>query len=298
MMAALDVSQLRGDWRENEPMARHCSWRAGGRARYFYQPADIEDLQALLMSLPDDENILCLGLGSNLLVRDGGFDGTVISLKGRLSDIKLHGSTSIYAEAGVSCAKLARFAARNGLIGAEFFSGIPGTIGGVLKMNAGAFHGETWAIVNWVEILNLQGEKQSLRATDFEIGYRHVEGPEGWFVAAEFDLLKGDVEAAQKDIRLLLEKRNASQPIGEASCGSVFRNPPGDYAARLIEVSGLKGLKMGGASVSSKHANFIINQKDATAAEIEALLKKVQQMVLQQQGVLLQPEVHIVGDPA
>jgi UDP-N-acetylmuramate dehydrogenase len=297
MMPARDRDELRGSLLYQEPMARHTSWRVGGPARCFYQPADRADLVSFLRRLDPSEPLLWLGLGSNLLVRDGGFAGTVIATQGALDELVWRDPRQLYAEAGVSCAKIARSAARAGLCGVEFLAGIPGTLGGALAMNAGAFGGETWQRVREVETLDRQGRVRVRRPREFEIGYRQVKGPaQEWFLAAVLTLEPGDVAAGQRRIRELLERRAATQPTRQPSCGSVFRNPPGGHAARLIEACGLKGLRRGGAQVSEKHANFIVNTGEARAADIEDLILEVQRVVEVQTGVRLTPEVHRVGE--
>ncbi|MES9962877.1 MAG: UDP-N-acetylmuramate dehydrogenase [Candidatus Sedimenticola sp. 20ELBAFRAG] len=296
-MMAMDNNHLRGELRFDEPLALHTTWRVGGPARRFYRPADSDDLLLFLSRLPEQEPLLWLGLGSNLLVRDGGFDGTVIATQGRLEGVTLVAGNRLRVEAGVACAKVARFAAREGLCGAGFLAGIPGTMGGALAMNAGAFGGETWKLVTEVEMVDRHGRVHLRKPGEFEIGYRHVAGPEGeWFLAALIELEPGDVEAGQQAIRSLLERRAATQPTGLPSCGSVFRNPEGDHAARLIESAGLKGTTIGGAVVSEKHANFIINTGAATAADIERLIELVQERVEAQSGIRLRTEVHMVGE--
>ncbi|MDH5301977.1 MAG: UDP-N-acetylmuramate dehydrogenase, partial [Gammaproteobacteria bacterium] len=263
----------------------------------FFKPADLQDLAAFLRSLPKGEPLYWVGLGSNLLVRDGGIRGTVIYTTGLLAQMNIVGDNMLRVEAGVPCAKVARFGTHNDLIGAEFLAGIPGTMGGALAMNAGAFGGETWAIVRQVEMMNRQGKIVTRTPEEFEVGYRHVSGRDDeWFVAATLQLTPGDGEAAKQRIKALLAKRGATQPTKLPSCGSVFRNPPGDYAARLIEAAGLKGIGRGGACVSEKHANFIVNMGGATAEEIETLLFWVQSQVEKQYGVKLVPEVKIIGD--
>lgn len=297
MMAARRPQALRGVLLENEPMARHTTWRVGGPAARYYQPADIADLAQFLAGLPTDEPLVWVGLGSNLLVRDGGIRGTVIATAGLLGGIEQIDELTVRTEAGVPCAKVARFCARLGLTGAEFLAGIPGTLGGALAMNAGAFGGETWKLVQSVETLDRSGRRRERPPTDYRIGYRQVKGPAGeWFVAATLRLHRGDAAAATARIRELLDKRSASQPTQQPNAGSVFRNPPGDYAARLIESCGLKGSCIGGACVSEKHANFIVNTGTATAADIEALMEQVAATVQQQCGVALLREVHIVGE--
>ncbi len=299
MTAAAQTTAMRGEMRYDEPMSRHTSWRVGGPARRFYRPADREDLAAFLAGLPSAEPLLWLGLGSNLLVRDGGFPGTVLALKGRLDRVDEPEPGVIRAEAGAACAKIARFAAQAGLTGAEFLAGIPGTMGGALAMNAGAFGGETWPLVRAVETLDRCGRLRRRGTQDFQFGYRQVSGPQGeWFVGVELALRAGDTGAGQARIRSLLERRAATQPTGLPSCGSTFRNPPGDHAARLIEAAGLKGLRIGGAEVSRKHANFIINTGGANAADIEALIERVQDTVRTLCGIELVTEVQRVGVPA
>lgn len=300
MAETLGFETLRGTWASGVAMARHVSWRAGGLADRAYTPADLDDLAACLRTLTADEPVLFVGLGSNLLVRDGGFRGTVIFVHGALGRLELAGDTGlIYAEAGVASPKLARFAANHGLVGAEFLAGIPGTIGGALAMNAGCYGGETWRIVERVLMLDRHGDFHERTPGDFDIGYRHVAplaAREEWFAAAWFRLPAGDGAKSRKAIRELLEKRIASQPLQLPNAGSVFRNPPGDHAARLIEAAGLKGLTLGGAQVSTKHANFIVNPGGtASAADIEALIERVQETVKTRFGVELVREVRIVG---
>jgi UDP-N-acetylmuramate dehydrogenase len=283
--------------RRDEPMSRHTSWHVGGPADVFFEPHDRAELAAFLRTLPAVTPIHWIGLGSNLLVRDGGLRGVVVSTRDALGELRRLPDGTVYCEAGVACARIARQCIKWGLGPAEFFAGIPGTLGGALAMNAGAFGGETWRHVVEVETLDRQGHTRARPAGDYRVGYRHVEAPaqDEWFLAARltFDHRPGANEA---EVRALLAKRKASQPIGEWSCGSVFTNPPGDHAARLIEAAGLKGFRIGGASVSQKHANFIINHGEATAAEIERLIEHVQATIEAGNGIRLVPEVRIVGE--
>ncbi len=277
------------------PMARHTSWHVGGPADFFFTPRDVMDLMAFMRQLPPEVPLLWIGLGSNLLVRDGGIRGAVISTHGALGALERLSATRIQAEAGVPCAKIARQCVKWGLGPAEFFAGIPGTLGGALAMNAGAWGGETWRHVVEVDVLDRHGSRHTRKAAEYEIGYRTVKGPGNeWFVGArlEFERRPGVSAAA---IRELLDKRKQAQPIGEWSCGSVFTNPPGDHAARLIENAGLKGFRIGDASVSEKHANFIINHGRALAADVEALILHVQASVARVHGIVLHTEVRIVG---
>lgn len=296
-MAASNVYNFKGVLQLDEPMVKHTSWRVGGKVDQLYTPENIDDLANFLKSLPTTEPVMFIGLGSNLLVRDGGIRGTVISLKGSLSEITLLKNNVIRACAGVSCAKLSRFCHRNNLLGGEFFAGIPGLLGGALAMNAGAFGGETWSVIESVTTIDMQGNIYVRSPNDYEVSYRSVKGhKDEWFVSADIKLVMGDGEAAAQNVKELLEKRNLTQPTGLPSCGSVFKNPQGDYAARLIEASGLKGFKIGDAIVSEKHANFIINSGNASANDIEKLIKLVEKTVEQKQGVKLQSEVKIVGE--
>ncbi len=294
-MIAVDT-QLQGEVRHDEPLSQHTTWRVGGLAQEFFRPKNRDDLLLFLRQRASEKSILWLGLGSNLLVRDGGYAGTVISTKGCLDEVYLE-DEFVRAEAGASCSKVARFASRNGLCGVEFLAGIPGTMGGALAMNAGAFGGETWDQVESVSTVDQSGQVHRRTADDYRIGYRQVIGPEDeWFIDVTLRLTRGDVTAGQKRIRDLLDARNMSQPVGQPSCGSVFRNPDGDFAARLIEAAGLKGHQLGGAQVSMKHANFIINTGSASAQDIEDLIELVRQEVENHCGVKLKTEVHIVGD--
>ena len=296
-MAAKKTQSWRGELRYDEPMALHNSWRAGGPARCFFKPADVTELCEFLQQLDPQEPLLWVGLGSNLLVRDGGFPGTVIFTLGTLNELEWLDATTLRAGAGVTCSKVARESARQGLAGLEFLAGIPGTMGGALAMNAGAFGGETWNRVVVVETVDRAGCLHTRKPDEYQVSYRTVEGvADEWFVAARLRLETGDSALAKQQIRKLLAQRGESQPVQQNSCGSVFRNPPGDHAARLIEATGLKGKTLGGAQVSLKHANFIINTGTATAADIETLLNQVQSCVEQEHGVRLEPEVRIVGE--
>ena len=293
---------LRGVLRLNEPMARHVSWRAGGAAERAYVPVDSADLAAFLVTLPRGEPVCFVGLGSNLLVRDGGFRGTVVLMHSPHGAMRVEGDL-IYAEASVACPKVARFAATHGFEGAEFLAGVPGTVGGALAMNAGCYGSETWDVVAKVSTTSREGRLSERAPADFDVGYRRVElrgsrlGEAEWFVAAWFRFRAGDEKRARARIKELLAQRIATQPLELPNAGSVFRNPPGDHAARLIEACGLKGHAIGGARISEKHANFIVNPKGkARAADIEALIEHARRAVKERFGVELIPEVRIVGE--
>jgi UDP-N-acetylmuramate dehydrogenase len=308
-----DASQLRGRLLPQESMARHVSWRAGGAAARAYAPRDLADLQLFLQLLPPQEPVVFVGLGSNLLVRDGGFDGTVVLMHDTRGAIRLDGEL-VFAEAGVASPKVARFAATHGLEGAEFLAGIPGTVGGALAMNAGCYGSETWEFVARVDTVDRHGRLRARSPEDFQIGYRHVrlqvderrfttEGepppgppPDEWFVSAWFRFRRGEGERARRRIKRLLARRIATQPLALPNAGSVFRNPPGDHAARLVEACGLKGFAIGGARISESHANFIVNPNGAArAADIEALIEHARRAVRSRFGIDLVPEVRIIG---
>ena len=295
-------NNIRGDLIYNHNLARYTSWRVGGNAERFYRPADLADLQNFLAQLPPDEPLTCLGLGSNVLIRDGGIKGTVILTLNRLNKIsffslKKDKRLMIRAESGVTCSKLAKFCAEQGLEESAFFAGIPGTIGGALAMNAGAFGGEIWHHVIRVKTVDHGGVLHKRRLDEFTINYREIHGLNNqFFVAGYFYFNQGDAIKAKKAISMLLKKRGSFQPIGAFSCGSVFRNPFGDYAARLIESAGLKGIRIGNAEISEKHANFILNKGKANASDIEHLIQYIAQRVYDTHGIQLMKEIHILGN--
>jgi UDP-N-acetylmuramate dehydrogenase len=284
--------------RRREPLSRHTSWHVGGPAEVFFNPRDRADLGAFLRGLPPEVPVYWIGLGSNLLVRDGGIPGVVISTHGTLDALELQSETTVRAGAGVACARVARQCIKWGLGPAEFFAGIPGTLGGALAMNAGAFGGETWRHVVEVETIDRRGVERVRPSSEYRVGYREVAAPAPgeWYLSATL-AFEHRAGAHADEVQKLLARRKETQPIGEWSCGSVFTNPPGDHAARLIEATGLKGYRIGDASVSQKHANFIINHGSARAADLEALIEHVRAAVERQHGVSLHPEVRIVGVP-
>lgn len=298
-MLTQELLTVRGRLLHNASLAEYNSWRVGGPADILYCPADIDDISHFMRQLPQNMPLLWLGLGSNMLIRDGGVEGAVLVTQGVLNGISQLSAEYVRAEAGVSCAQIARYTARLGLRGLEFMAGIPGTVGGALFMNAGCYGGETWQYVSQVETMDRFGERHIRPASDYQISYRHVVGPPNeWFVAGYFKLQPGEKTHALNDIRELLEKRNAAQPTGLPNCGSTFRNLPEHSAGQLIDSSGLKGLRVGGAYVSEKHANFLINDGNATASDLETLIQTIITKVEQQHGVLLHPEVCIIGRPS
>lgn len=283
----------------DEPLARHTSWHVGGPADVYFRPASGDELASFLAALRFDVPVLMLGLGSNMLIRDGGWRGAVISLHGQFDRLERVGDERVLAQAGVPCARLAKSCVKWQLGPAAFFAGIPGTIGGALAMNAGAWGGETWPHVESVEVINRAGERRVRRSSEYRYSYRHVDAPAAgeWYLSATFRFAPAP-SASLAEIQRLLEQRRDTQPIGEWSCGSTFVNPAGGHAARLIESAGLKGHRIGGAVVSAKHANFLVNDGEATARDIEDLIRHVQDTVARTHGVNLVTEVRIVGEAA
>lgn len=302
-------AQLQGRLLFDEPMVRYTSWAVGGSADVVYRPTDVEDLGRFMALLPADTAVHWVGLGSNLLVRDAGVRGAVVLLKATMQNMQHLGDGLVEVGAGVTCTRLARQVANWGYADSAFFAGIPGTLGGALAMNAGAHGGETWKQVAAVQIMKRDGSTEWSEPSEWNIAYRSVQHkgqPEGrpepqqecWFVGARLMFEQGDAEASMEAIRELQAHRAATQPLDQRSCGSVFRNPEGDHAARLIQECGLKGLRVGGAEVSRKHANFIVNAANASAADIESLLTHVQETVQAEFQVTLHPEVRIIGEAA
>ncbi len=296
-MQVMAQTQAQGTLLMNESMARYNSWRIGGKADRLYIPSSLDDLSAFLQSLDAEEPVNFVGLGSNLLVRDDGVRGTVVVLHNALNRLQMEGNL-IYADAGVTCAKLARFTAKQAKQGGEFWAGIPGTVGGALSMNAGCHGGETWDSVHRVLTIDLKGTVHERNAKEFVVAYRHVEMPvvNEWYVGAWFNLAVGDPEVSEQKIKTLLAKRLETQPLNLPNAGSTFRNPEGDYAARLVDACGLKGHIIGGAQISEKHANFIVNLGNATAHDIEQLIDLMRDQVKEKFGISLQQEVHVLGN--
>ena len=296
MFLDLDTMGLQGELRTQEPMSRHTSWKTGGNADYYYIASDINDLAKFISKLPTSTPITWIGFGSNLLVRDGGLPGVVVSVVGLLNELKKINETDIFIGAGVSCVKVAHFSAKHGLEGIEFLAGIPGTIGGALAMNAGAYGGEIWSYIKEVETINRKGKREIFEKNKFDINYRSVSISENeWFIACKMKLEISTRTIVNDRIKKMLSERADGQPLGKLSCGSVFRNPTNQHAAKLIELCGLKGKKVGGAVISDKHSNFIINTGNATSLDIEQLIEFIQACVYEKYDIKLIPEVRIIG---
>ena len=281
---------------EYEPMRAHCSFRIGGPARALVRPASAEETAAACRSVRDGgAQPLIIGNGTNLLVADKGLDTVVIDTSAELSHIELTDEGEIAADAGVSLAKLALFAWKNGLTGLEFAHGIPGTLGGGVVMNAGAYGGELKDVVTEVTALYPDGVKV-LTPAELDFSYRHsvFSAGEGIVLGAKVKLESGDPDAIKAKMDDLMARRKASQPLELPSAGSTFKRPTGYYAGPLIEGCGLKGCRVGGAEVSSKHAGFVVNVGGATCADVLTLIEKVQKAVYDAHGVMLEPEVKII----
>ncbi len=272
------------------------TWHIGGTAEYFFRPNGVADLSHFLACWQEqtqEKPVHFLGLGSNLLIPDAGVPGVVVSTLKGLTELKQLDDGLIYAGAGVPCAKLAKFCVKLGLNGG-FFAGIPGTVGGALVMNAGAFGGETWQHVVRVEQISASGQLTDRKREDCQPAYRKVGGLlPGWVTGGYFRFEAMDSQDAQQTIKKLLAQRQQTQPIGTFNCGSVFTNPPNQHAGKLIESVGLKGKQIGGAMISPKHANFIINADNASAEQVLTLVDLIQTQVLAQTGIVLQPEFKI-----
>jgi len=311
LLEAQQQGLLRGQLKIDEPLNNYTTWRIGGPAECLYRPEDKADVQAVLKCIPRSTTVNWLGLGSNLLVRDKGLKGLLIYTHNALKEFNInmseqHLTAEVSTQSGVPCAIFSRKCAASGLNGAEFLSGIPGTMGGALAMNAGAFGGETWRHVSKLTMINHSGQLIERYPDEFEVNYRSVQlkqdkkrlGKQEWFLGASFSFTRDEqkVLETKAEIKLLLEKRAASQPTKQANAGSVFKNPDNDFAARLIESCGLKGKTINGAQVSQKHANFIINTGNAKASDVEALIKEIQSTVWHRHNIRLQTEVCIIGD--
>jgi UDP-N-acetylmuramate dehydrogenase len=279
---------------KNINLSQYSSWRCGGFANYFFRPRDKNELCQFMNLYSRDCSILWLGLGSNILFRDGGVDSVVVLTAGNLSSIFWDQDNTLYAECGATCAKVAREAAKKDFGELAFLAGIPGTLGGALKMNAGAIGSEIWSFVTEVEVVDMEGRVRRLKASEYKPFYRGVDGPELQFLGAWLRLSEKIPNGIQR-IKEVLAERNDSQPTGQFTCGSVFKNPVGHYAGELIEKCDLKGFRLGDIEVSKKHANFFINHGDATSREVENLIRLVKEKVNTQFSVWLEEEVQILG---
>jgi UDP-N-acetylmuramate dehydrogenase len=289
---------VRGRLSENAPLAPVTWFRVGGAAEIMFRPADLDDLAAFLAGKPADIPVTVIGVASNLLVRDGGVAGVVIRLGRGFVDVSVNG-TEVEAGAGALDLNVALACREAGVAGLEFLSGIPGTIGGGLRMNAGAYGREIKDVLRRAVALDAKGRRHDLTPEALGLSYRHCALPEEWiFVQASFAGSAGDPQAIGARMAEIQAARESAQPIRARTGGSTFANPPGHKAWELIDRAGCRGLKRGGAMVSEKHANFLINTGDATAAEIEGLAEEVRRRVRETSGILLDWEIRRIGEPA
>lgn len=293
----IPIYEIQGSLKKNFKLSRYTSWKIGGDADYLFKPANLADLSNFLTQLPMHIPVTFIGLGSNILIRDKGIRGVVVLTLNCLKEYYFLNDNDLYCESGVTCAKLAKISANAHKTGGEFFAGIPGTFGGALYMNAGAFGGETWNLVQKLNLIDRTGKIYSKTEKEFTVSYRFVSLPKNiWFAGAVLSFQDCKSNVAQQNIKNLLKLRSQKQPIGLLSCGSVFKNPPNNSAGNLIDKLGLKNKKIGGAYISDVHANFIINDKTATAENVEDLIKFIQQSVYDAYNVKLELEVKILGE--
>ncbi|MBN2397501.1 MAG: UDP-N-acetylmuramate dehydrogenase [Deltaproteobacteria bacterium] len=286
----------------DEPMSAHTSMGVGGRADALAFPDTVEGLNGLVsFLLQEGIPFLPVGNGTNLIVRDGGYRGVLISLEA-LRRLEVRGTgdagaVRVHAQAGASCSALVDLSLRESLAGMEFCAGIPGSVGGGVRMNAGAWGKEMKDVVASISLLDPGARMREIVRKDLHFEYRNLRLPEEAIItAADFHLVRGDRDAIGKRIAEITAQRKARHPLAQRSAGSVFKNPPGHPAGKMIEEAGLKGLRIGGAEISEKHGNFIVNRGGAKAADIVALMDMVRERILDARGVLLEPELKIIGD--
>ena len=289
------TQKVKGNLRKNVSLKEYNTWKVGGKAEYFFEPHNLEDLK-IFLNLTFDEKVTFLGNGSNVLIRDNGIKGYVVCLKKSLNNFHIYGKNKFIFEAGLSCMKIAQISAKENLTGLEFLCGVPGTLGGALKMNAGCYGGNIWDNVFDVTLINKKGNLVKKTKDDFKISYRNVELDENnFFVSASFNLKKNKMNDSQNIIKDFLKNRRSNQPTGLPSCGSVFKNPKNLYAAKILDSLGLKGYRIGGAYISEKHANFIITEKSAKSKDIEKLISFIQKKVYEDKKISLETEVKFIG---
>jgi UDP-N-acetylmuramate dehydrogenase len=294
----LELPPLRGRLSFGASLAGITWFGVGGPAEVMFRPVDEDDLACCLAALPDDVPVTVIGVGSNLLVRDGGVPGVVIRLGRGFADLEIE-EAKLTVGAGALDLNVAMLAAANGISGLEFLSGVPGTIGGALIMNAGAYGGEMSQIVTGATAYGPDGQRHDLSHADFGFSYRHTDVPTDWIFTRAF--LQGstdDGDAVRRRLTDIREARETAQPIRAKTGGSTFKNPPGHKAWELIDKAGCRGLRNGGAEVSEKHCNFLINRSGASAAEIEELGEEVRRRVFETSGVMLEWEIRRIGEPA
>ncbi len=287
--------KIKGNLRKNISLKKYNTWKVGGKAEYFFEPEDLEDLK-IFLNLTSGEKVTFLGNGSNVLIRDNGIEGYVVCLKKSFNNHHINSENKFIFEAGLSCMKIAQISAKQNFTGLEFLCGIPGTLGGALKMNAGCYGGNIWDNVSDITLINKEGDLIKRKKNDFKISYRNVDIDENnFFVSASFNLQKNQMNNSLNIIKDFLKDRRSNQPTGLPSCGSVFKNPKNHHAAKILDSLGLKGFRVGGAYVSEKHANFIITEKSAKSKDIEKLINYIQKKVYEDKKISLETEVKFIG---
>ena len=292
------LPRVQGRLTQGAPLAPLVWFKSGGCADILFEPKDVADLQSFLRDLDPTAPVMALGLGSNLIVRDGGFRGIVIRLGKAFAKVACTEAMTMECGAGASGILVSSTARDKGISGLEFLRSIPGTVGGFVRMNGGAYGGEVKDILRDCDVVMRDGTLVTLSVEDLHYSYRHSELPDGAIVvAARFQGHSGDPEAIQAEMDRISALREASQPLRSKTGGSTFKNPDGHKAWQLVDAAGCRGLQIGGAQVSEKHTNFLINTGDATSADIEALGEEVRARVLAHSGVELTWEIQRVGEP-
>lgn len=297
----IHIENFEGSILENEPLSRHTTWKVGGPARHLVLPQDEKDVEtAVDYALKNGMSYYILGGGSNVLIPDEGVEGLVIKMASGLNRIACvyhkKDDKGVYLGAGTTVKELMAFIIKAELSGLEFLAGIPASLGGLLKMNAGAWGQEILDLVEWINVLMPRKGLTTLGKKELKFGYRRLEMPEDWIImGALLTLKKSTRSAVQEKITANHKQRKEKQPLEMPSCGSVFKNPPGDFAGRIIEEIGMKGFQVGGAKISDKHANFIINAGNATAKDILTLIEVIKQKVWMKKNIMLEEEVVMVN---
>lgn len=296
--APVPVDSVRGKLTRDAPLANFVWFKSGGNADWLFEPADLDDLKSFCEQLDGSMPVMALGVGSNMIIRDGGVPGVVIRLGEAFDEVEITGETTLRAGAGAPAGKVARRAARAGIDGLTFLSGIPGSVGGVTKMNGGCYGRETCDVLVDCDVIMPGGEFVTLTNADLQYSYRHSALPEGAVVVeVRFKGFPGDPDTIKAEMKRITDQRKGSQPIGSMTGGSTFKNPPGHSSWKLVDAAGMRGYKHGGAQVSEKHANFLINTGNATSTEIEELGELVRKKVYENSGIQLEWEIKRVGRP-
>lgn len=295
-MTVQSLPDVRGTLTPDAPLAKHVWFKSGGKADWLFEPADKDDLQAFCEELAGRLPVMALGVGSNMIIRDGGVPGVVVKLGPQFAEVEVTGETSVKAGAAAPVNKVARRAAKAGIDGLAFFTGIPGSVGGVTKMNGGCYGRETCNVLVDCDVVLPGGEFVTLSNADLEYSYRHSALPEGAIVIeARFEGFPGDPATIKAEMDRISSERKGSQPIGSMTGGSTFKNPKGHSSWKLVDAAGCRGLTNGKAQVSEKHANFLINTGGATSTDIEGLGEMVRAKVLEHSGIQLEWEIKRVG---